>query len=148
VIRSRDNDKMKSPAVLEKHFGRTCMLEDCDLPVSHKEGPGSNVLCRPHQLQQREYGGVGRIDRPWTFYRKWHCDECGYAPLEDPRFADVTDETVLRRIARTLIHADHHHTRRADGGGDTEKNIKSLCFACHAKKTIINEDYLKNKGKL
>lgn len=146
-MRSGLNDIMKSRWVWEKHFGRTCMLEDCDLPVSHMEGPGSNVLCRIHQMQQREYGGVGRIDRPWTFYRKWHCDECGYAPLEDSRFADITDETVLRRIARTLIHADHHHTRKADGGNDTQENIKSLCFACHAKKTILNEDYLKNKGK-
>ena len=146
-MRSMQHDKMKSLSVLEKYFGRTCMLDDCDEPVSHMDGPGSNVLCRDHQLQQKEYGGVGRIDRPWTFYRKWYCDQCGYEPLKDHRFADVTDQTKLHRLARSLIHADHHHTRRADGGSDTQENIKSLCYACHAKKTVLNEDYKKNKKK-
>jgi hypothetical protein len=106
------------------------------------QGPGSGVLCREHQLQQREYGGMGRIDRPHTFYRKWTCSCCGYNPLEDARLADVEDEMVKRRIGRVLMHGDHIE-RQSDGGADTEENIQSLCYVCHAKKTVINEDYKK-----
>ena len=107
------------------------------------EGPGSEVLCREHQLKQREYGGMGRIDRPHTFHRDWICSECGYNVLEDPRLADIEDEMTKRRVGRVLMHGDHHGERRADGGDDSAENIKCLCVVCHAKKTILNEDYKK-----
>jgi 5-methylcytosine-specific restriction endonuclease McrA len=90
---------------------------------------------------QREYGGMGRIDRIHTFHRDWVCDECGYNALEDPRLADITDEMTKRRVARVLMHGDHQN-RQADGGDNSKANIRSLCFVCHAKKTILNEDYL------
>lgn len=94
---------------------------------------------------QREYGGMGRIDRPHTFHRDWVCSECGYNALEDPRLQDIEDEMVKRRVARVLMHGDHNITRRADGGDDSAGNVKCLCVVCHAKKTVINEDYKKNK---
>jgi hypothetical protein len=91
---------------------------------------------------QREYGGMGRIDRPHTFHRKWVCSGCGYNALEDPRLADIEDEMIKRRVARVLMHGDHHQ-RQADGGTNSKENVRSLCYVCHAKKTILNEDWKK-----
>lgn len=136
-------DKMKSPSQLTADMGKTCSIPGCNSPLTHMEGPGSGVLCRPHQLNQREYGGMGRIDRPHTFHRDWVCSECGYNVLEDPRLADIEDDMTKRRVGRVLMHGDHHGERRADGGDDSAENIKCLCVVCHAKKTILNEDYKK-----
>jgi hypothetical protein len=86
---------------------------------------------------------MGRIDRPHTFHRDWICSECGYNVLEDPRLADIEDEMTKRRVGRVLMHGDHHGERRADGGDDSAENIKCLCVVCHARKTILNEDYKK-----
>lgn len=142
-MRLTQYDKMKSPSQLEKELDHICSIPGCGKGLTHMQGPGSEVLCREHQLYQREYGGMGRIDRPHTFHRTWVCSECGTNVLEDPRLADITDEDIKRRVARVLMHGDHHGERRADGGDDTKENIRSLCFVCHAKKTIINEDYKK-----
>ena len=88
---------------------------------------------------------MGRADRPHTFHRKWECSDCGYQPLEDPRLADITDEMQKRRVARILMHGDHNTTRKADGGDDSADNIRSQCVVCHAKKTVLNKDYLARK---
>ena len=142
-MRNPSHDKMKTPAQLSKDLGNTCTIPGCNKPLTHMDGPGSDSLCREHQLYQREYGGMGRLDRPHTFHRTWCCSECGYNALEDPRLADIEDEMTKRRVARVLMHGDHHGERRADGGDDTAENIRSLCFVCHAKKTVLNEDYKK-----
>jgi hypothetical protein len=135
-------DQPKSLSQLKKEQGKVCSVPGCGKPLTHMQGPGSGVLCRDHQIQQREYGGLGRYDRPHTFHRKWVCDECGTNVLEDPRLADIEDEIVKRRVARILMHGDHQE-RQADGGDDTAANIRSLCYVCHAKKTVLNEDYRK-----
>ena len=137
-------DKPKSLAQVKKELDEVCCIPGCGKFLTQMLGPGSGVLCRDHQINQREYGGMGRIDRPHTFHRDWVCEDCGYNSLEDPRIKDIEDEMVKRRIARVLMHGDHHDERKADGGEDTKENIRSLCYVCHAKKTIINEDY-KNK---
>ena len=139
-MRDPQYDKLKNPAQLKKDLEKTCKV--CGDPVSHFEGPGSDVLCRKHQIMQREYGGMGRIDRPHTFHRAWVCSECGYDVLADERLADIEDEMIKRRVARVLMHGDHQE-RRADGGSDAEHNVSALCVVCHAKKTILNEDYRK-----
>lgn len=136
-------DVPKTMAQIKKDLGKTCSVPGCGQPLTNMQGPGSGVLCREHQLFQREYGGMGRYDRPHTFHRTWCCSECGWTPLDDPRLADVEDEMIRRRIGRVLMHGDHHIDRKADGGEDTAENVKSLCVVCHAKKTIINEDYKK-----
>jgi len=46
------------------------------------------------------------------------------------------------------MHGDHNGLRKADGGDDSEENVKALCYVCHAKKTILNEDYKKNLEKV
>ena len=44
-------DKLKSNAVLKEKSTKKCMLEDCNNNNSIYDGPGSNTLCREHQLE-------------------------------------------------------------------------------------------------
>lgn len=141
-MRDPNFDKIKSNSVLIKEFGKTCKIDGCNNPLTHMQGPGEKVLCREHQIIQREYGGMGRIDRPHTFQRDWICDECGTNILEDPRLAAIEDEMVKRRVGRTVMHGDHNIVRKADGGDDSRENVRSLCPICHAIKTILGGDYL------
>lgn len=141
-MRLRNYDKMKTGAQMDKEVGMCCMIVGCGKNITHMQGPGSEVLCREHQLMQREYGGMGRIDRPHTFHRDWVCVECGTNILEDPRLADIQDEMTKRRAARICMHGDHQH-RQADGGDDSKENVRSVCYVCHAKKTVLQEDYRK-----
>lgn len=135
-------DIPKTEAMISRDMGRVCKVDGCGSHVSYMQGPGMSILCRDHQLMQREYGGQGRADRLWTFHRTWDCAECGYNSLEDPRLQDIEDEMTKRRVARVLMHGDHI-VRKADGGDNSAGNIRSLCFVCHAKKTILSEDYKK-----
>lgn len=149
-MRTQTQDSCKSLAQLRAEVGKfckICALEGVNEPLTHLKGPGSKTLCRKHQLALSEYGEFGRIDRPHTFHREWKCPECGYTPLTDPRISDVQDEMDKRRIARILMHGDHG-TRRTDGGNDSEQNINCLCYVCHAKKTVLNKDYLKRNTKV
>ena len=51
------------------------MLQDCDNKLSMYEGPGSQTLCRVHQLECVEYGGMGKAERPT------HFTEVGVVPI-------------------------------------------------------------------
>lgn len=144
-MRNPEYDKFKPLSQLRKEQGKICEIEGCNNPLTPFKGPGSDVLCRDCQVSQREYGGLGRIDRKHTFGRKWVCEDCGYNPLEDPRLADVSNIDEKHSIARTLVHGDHHGTTKAAGGGDNLENMKSLCYVCHSKKTILNKDHLQNR---
>jgi hypothetical protein len=143
-MRNWQYDKLKTYQQLSESVGKCCIVPGCGENLTTMQGPGQDVLCREHQKMQREYGGMGRIDRPHTFHRDWICSECGYNSLEDPRLSDIMDEMIKRRVARVLMHGDHNTTRRADGGDDSANNVKCLCYVCHAKKTVLNEDYRKN----
>lgn len=144
-IRLPEYDKPKSMADLRVAMSTKCCVDGCENHLTTYKGPGQDVLCRTHQINLREYGGMGRLDRLHTFHRDWVCSECGYDSLADPRLADITDEMVKRRVARVLMHGDHNGERKADGGDDSAENVKCLCFVCHAKKTILNEDYKKSR---
>lgn len=134
-------DTFKNRSQLRADQGKTCTIDGCDNPITAFRGPGSDCLCREHQIDQVEYGGMGKIARPHTFHRKWVCSECGWDILSDPRLADVQNEETKRRIARILSHGDHHLERKADGGDDSATNVRPLCVVCHAKKTALNEDW-------
>lgn len=146
-IRNRSQDKQKSRAVLEIQFNAaiTCKLEDCDNLLSQFEGPGSACLCRDHQLQCVEYGGMGKPERPHTFYRNWVCECCGYDPREDPTILEIEDPFHQLQAMRMVMHGDHIE-RKSDGGADTAKNIQTLCCRCHMIKTAKEKDY--QKGRL
>lgn len=147
-MRTASQDTRKSASVIREQVekGLTCKIKGCNNPLTHFNGPGKDSCCRKHQVNQREYGGTGRLDRPHTFHRGWVCVECGLDVLELPQLQDITDEMVKRRVARMLIHGDHQ-ILASDGGDDSEQNVRCLCVICHAKKTILNKDYLNNRAK-
>jgi 5-methylcytosine-specific restriction endonuclease McrA len=139
-------DQPKSIGQMKKELGKCCSIPGCGKPLTHMQGPGSGVLCRDHQLKQREYGGMGRIDRPHTFHRKCICDHCGKDVAEEVRKKypniEEADPIVFNRLCRNRIIGDHI-VRRADGGDDSEENLQSLCLDCDSDKTILNEDFRK-----
>lgn len=146
TLRDPRNDKLKSNAVLkEQHRAApTCMLEDCCNSLSVFDGPGSNILCREHQLECVEYGGMGKPERPHTFYRGWECNTCGYDPRKDPAILEIEDPYHQLRVARGVMHGDHIHLK-SKGGKDTADNINTLCCRCHMIKTYKEQDYLGNR---
>ena len=141
AIRDPKKDKLKSNSVLKEQLNKKCMLEDCDNTISIYDGPGSNVLCREHQLECVEYGGMGKPERPWTFYRTMECAKCGYNPTEDPQFEEIEDEYHRLRVMRAIMHGDHIH-QKSQGGANTKDNIQTLCVKCHMIKTYKDKDYL------
>lgn len=143
-MRSLTEDKLKPQWQIQQEIGKTCSIDGCNNPLTVYPGVGSKSLCREHQIGQREYGGLGRLDRPHTFYREWVCDECKTNVLEIPQVAAIEDEVLKRRVGRTLIHGDHSVVPKAQGGDDSKGNIRSLCYICHSVKTIMNEDYLRH----
>ena len=141
-MRDMKEDVLKSESRIVSSEGKVCKVEGCLEHITNYRGPGANSVCRHHQTNLREYGGMGRLDRLWTFHRKWICSCCNTNILDDPRLADIDDEMIKRRVGRVLMHADHTE-RRADGGSHHQDNVKSLCTICHAKKTILQKDYIK-----
>jgi len=143
MIRNPDKDKFKSSAVLTEQQikASTCMLQDCDNKLSMYEGPGSQVLCRQHQLECVEYGGMGKPERPHTFYRGWECTTCGYDPREDTLRFNHEDPFIQNRAMRGVMHGDHIHLK-SQGGADTQDNINTLCVLCHMAKTYLEGDFL------
>lgn len=135
-------DIIKSKKRLLEDCNKTCILDGCNNNITIFKGPGDKSYCREHQLALINYGGTGVPGRDHTFHRsqEFTCVECGWEILKDPRLADVKDEMLKRQIARYILHGDHV-IRKADGGDDSAENVRSLCTVCHAKKTMINEDY-------
>lgn len=135
------HDKPKSMAQIRREIGKTCCIPGCGQPLTTTEGPGNESLCREHQLEQREYGGMGRSDRPHTFHRKRYCEDCGYSPFEDPKYQQYkSNEDLFNRLCRSQLIGDHQQ-RQSDGGSDEKENIRTLCLRCNSDKTILNEDY-------
>jgi len=146
-LRDPNKDERKSIAVLKEQHrkNKTCMLVDCVNPISVFEGPGSDSLCREHQLECVEYGGMGKSERPHTFYRNWDCAKCGYDPrLDELRFGHIEDEYHKLRAMRGVMHGDHIHLK-SHGGADAKGNIQTLCVLCHMAKTYGEKDYLGTK---
>lgn len=146
MFRQLIEDERKSSAIIKRQlkYKLVCCIDGCGKPISQMTGPGSDRLCREHQVNQREYGGVGRLDRPHTFHRKWVCDHCGKDVSEEVRkkFPDLeeSDPIIFNRLCRNRIIGDHI-IRQADGGDNSKENLQSLCLDCNSDKTIINEDY-------
>ena len=142
----KNNRKMKSPGILREQYrrGAKCMLEDCDNDLSIFDGPGGNILCEEHQLECVEYGGMGKPERPHTFYRGWECNTCGYDPRQDPAIQEIEDPYHQLRVARGVMHGDHIKLK-SQGGKDTAENINTLCCRCHMIKTYKEQDYLGNR---
>ncbi len=147
-LRDPKRDKFKSQSILKEQIrlNLRCTVDGCNNELTMFDGPGSDILCRIHQLRLVEYGGAGKIDRLHTLHRQWVCSDCGkdvslevskkYPELE------TTDPKLFNRLCRNRIIGDHI-IRRADGGDDSEENLQSLCLDCNSDKTILNEDWRK-----
>ena len=120
-----------------------CMLEDCNSHLTIYDGPGSDKLCRDHQQELVEYGGMGKISAPHSFHRDWTCIECGYDARLDPAISSIEDAWHRKLVMRGVMHGDHI-IRKSDGGSDIAENINSLCCRCHMIKTMKNKDYLRS----
>ena len=148
ILRNPSDDRYKDAQVLKEQIENNdvCKLEWCDETVTKKKGPGDKHLCRGHQIFQREYGNFGRLDRPWTFSKKWCCDWCGYSPKEDPWFESQNwDDEGHKNLAMRNTLTGDHIIRKTDGGSDGPSNVQTLCQNCDAKKTALNHDY-RRKG--
>ena len=148
TLRNPSSDKLKSGAEIKKQLDedRRCTLSWCDNPITTMTGPNNKILCREHQIYQREYGHFGRVDRPWSFSKVWTCSWCGYNPHNDPWFSDKTivweSEAHRNQTMRALMVGDHT-IRKADGGKDDSNNIKTLCQNCNSKKSNLNKDFVR-----
>lgn len=146
TLRDPNKDKLKGQSVLKEQIKKnlTCRMDNCKNSLTMFDGPGSDILCRDHQLKLVEYGGPGRLDRLHTLHRKWVCDDCGVDVSEQVRMKypgmEEKDPVLFNRLCRNRIIGDHQ-VRQADGGNDSEDNIRSLCLNCNSDKTIINEDW-------
>ena len=145
-LRDPSKDKLKSTSILKEQYRTACKcnLEDCSNELTIFDGPGSDSYCREHQLQLAEYGGMGKADRPHTFYRGWVCECCGYDPRVDSAFDDIEDPFHKLRCMRGVMHGDHLE-RKSDGGKDIAQNSQTLCCRCHMIKTYKEKDYLVGK---
>jgi len=140
--KTRNPDKdVKYKVISEMRKLIKCELDGCDNPLTHYQGPGSQSLCREHQLRLREYGGPARRDRPWTFWKKDHCEDCGHTPHKDnPKIAELK-EPVSKILGMMMLHVDHKTVRRK--GGNHPKNLVTLCQECHMLKTYLSGDHIK-----
>ena len=70
-LRSKEQDLRKDASAIKEQIANksTCKAPNCDKPITQHRGPGDRHLCREHQLQQVEYGELGKLERPWTFSR-------------------------------------------------------------------------------
>ena len=156
TFRDPNKDKLKSPSVLKEQIkvNLTGCIDGCNELVSVFDGPGSDKLCRPHQLQTVEYGGYGKLERPHTFHRSDVCSCCGHDINDDSRwekaqtfFGVFLTETQKHEIKRRYNHGDHNGTRKSDGGDDSAENIAAMCSFCHWVKTVIFDDGKKGSLK-
>ena len=150
-LRDPLQDRRKSATALEEQLrlNRTCKAPCCHKPITTYKGPGDKHYCREHQLQLKDYGGLGKQNRPWSFAREWTCSACGYNPKEDPWFENppfpFDDEVHKNRAMRSMLVGDHKDVRMADGGGHGKDNVQTLCQNCNSKKTSLYKDYQRGK---
>ena len=150
TFRNPSKDKLKGASILKEQvrLQARCKLEDCDELLTIFDGPGSDSYCRAHQLQLTDYeGGMGKADRPHTFYREWVCEDCGYDPRIDSDFDDIDDLFHKASCMRAMLEGDHQQLA-SDDGANTKENIVTRCVMCHRKKTMRNKDYLGKRKSL
>ena len=150
VNRARDpkDDVKFQPKSIEnrKSLGWCCNLPGCEEPLTEYKGPGSRYLCRSHQLMQREYGGHGRLDRPYTFWKKEYCEECGHSPMKHNKKIKELPQPYRQILGMMMLHVDH---LEVGGKGKYQQqnyinhpnNLKTLCQECHMLKTYTSGDH-------
>jgi 5-methylcytosine-specific restriction endonuclease McrA len=146
MLKDPNKDNLKTELMITHQHGKICKIPNCENTITIFEGPGSEVLCRDHQLQCKEYGGFGNPAEPHTFFRDWICSNplCNYDPRKDPAFEEL-EEPLKSTAMKYQMHGDHI-IPRALGGTDAKENIQVLCKKCHDIKSFKNGDFA-NKTK-
>jgi len=143
----KDDVKLQANSIARRNSnGWCCNLPGCDEPLTEYKGPGSRYLCRNHQLMQREYGGHGRLDRPYTFWKKDHCEECGHSPMKHNKQIKALPQPYRQILGMMMLHVDH---LKVAGKGKYQQqnyinhpdNLKTLCQECHMLKTYTSGDH-------
>ena len=145
--RDPEKDRKYNDSVIERRKDLKCFLDGCDRPLTHYNGPGSLKLCREHQLMQRDYGGHGRYDRPYTFWKKDHCEDCGHTPHKDNKKIKELPEPTRTILSMMMLHVDHKKAGRSakktgEGGVNHPRNLVTLCQECHMLKTYTKGDHV------
>jgi len=137
ALRDSNMDLLKEGVALRNARKTRCSIEGCNNFLTAYQGPGSEHLCRDHQKNLAEYGGLATTKKVYSHKRKTHCEHCGYTPLTDDRVQSVEDPKIRNRLIRTLLTVDH-----IDGNheNNNDENLQTLCLDCHAIKTVIHGD--------
>ena len=147
-LRLAEDDKRKSRRTIEKQLveGKSCVV--CGKPITQMTGPGSDRLCRKHQLESVEYkNGQGKASRPYLFHRGTACVICGYSPAEDPevvKYKDELDEVEYSRMLRSLLEVNH---KNGDHNDNDSENCETVCTKHHRIISIANKHYKKKSSK-
>lgn len=142
--RNPDRDT-KYQTVSEMRATKKCVLDGCNQRLTHFQGPGSMQLCREHQLRLREYGGPGRLDRPWTFWKKDHCESCGRHPSQDNPVIAKMKEPMRTAVGRMMLQVDHKKAQKIKN--NHPNNLMTLCSECHQLKSYQKGDHVNWEGK-
>lgn len=145
MFRDPKQDKRKSTAKIKEQIEhhKICAAPGCERAVSIYQGPNADTLCRPCMLTQREYGGMGRGDRPHTMARNESCEICGYTPANDPQIIEAANGDVveLNRHIRSQLEVNHID---GDHKNNAPENLQTLCLKDHRIITIKEKHYAKN----
>ena len=149
VSKARDpeqDEKYTDTKTINRRLNTQCTLPGCENHLTLYKGPGTRLLCREHQLRMREYGGPGRLDRKWSFWKKDYCEECGHDPRNNVQLAHL-DEPLRNTLANMMLHVDHVNAIGKDKYSNTDANhrdnLRTLCMECHMIKTLVDGDHWK-----
>jgi hypothetical protein len=142
---NQDNTKLFEGHDARVQKNLTCQLSGCTNHRTLYKGPGQSKLCREHQLKLREYGGPGRLDRPWTFWKKDKCETCGHDPSKNPLIKHEPKQ-VRKILGSMMLDVDHIDSTLGDrfdiqSEMNNPKNLQTLCKECHSIKTLYEGDH-------
>ena len=137
TFRDPSMDLLKEGIALRTARKSRCTNPGCNNFLTPYQGPGSDTLCRDHQKNLAEYGGLATKTKDYSQHRGTHCEHCGYTPLTDERVQSVEDLKIRNRLMRTLLTVDHID---GDHNNNNPENLQTLCPNCHSIKTVINGD--------
>ena len=140
TFRDPNTDPLKEGQHLINARKNKCTIPGCDNLLTAYQGPGSDTMCREHQLLDKDYGGLAKTQKIHSFSRKKYCEACGFEPYNDPRLLEISDPVIRNQAIRSILDVDH-----MDGDHDNNhpENLQTLCKICHGIKTIVNSDYRK-----
>lgn len=146
TARLKSTSSIKSQ-VLNNH---KCTVPGCNDDVTIYKGAGESLYCRYHQMMLIENGGLAKPNRPYTFWKKYTCQNpnCNYSPWEDKRFDEIEDPKIKHQAQRATLICDHIVKQELAEklGWDFDKihgpeNIQTLCQICDKIKSAKSGDW-------